>query len=121
MGVENAVTPGISGLAQIVLVGLAFLAAHLVAARVQILLESVAKGWRYEQRLRQIAAALEPLTLPIIWLTLQWLSVLIAAQARLPYQLIKIVVSLITAWVVIRLTTTLVRDRTWSRFIAIAA
>jgi small-conductance mechanosensitive channel len=119
--VENAVTLGLSGLAQIVVVGLAFLAARLAAARVQLLLERVAKGWRYEQRLRQIAAALEPLTLPIVWLTLQWLSVLIAAQARLPYQLIKIVVSLITAWVAIRLTTTLVRDRTWSRFIAIAA
>jgi small-conductance mechanosensitive channel len=119
--VENAVTLGISGLAQIVVVGLAFLAARLAAVRVQVLLETVAKGWRYEQQLRRIAAALEPLTLPIIWLTLQWLSVLIAAQAQLPYQLIKIVVSLITAWVVIRLTTTLVRDRTWSRFIAIAA
>jgi small-conductance mechanosensitive channel len=112
---------GVSGLAQIVVVGLAFLAARLGAARVQGLLETVARGWRYEQQLRRIAAALEPLTLPIIWLTLQWLSVLIAAQARLPHQLIKIVVSLITAWVVIRLTTTLVRDRTWSRFIAIAA
>jgi small-conductance mechanosensitive channel len=119
--VENAVTLGASGLAQIVVVGLAFLAARLAAARVQLLLERVAKGWRYEQQLRRIAAALEPLTLPIIWLTLQWLSVLIAAQAQLPHQLIKIVVSLITAWVVIRLTTTLVRDRAWSRFIAIAA
>jgi small-conductance mechanosensitive channel len=119
--VENAVTLGASGLAQIVVVGLAFLAARLAAARVQLLLGRVAKGWRFEQQLRRIAAALEPLTLPIIWLTLQWLSVLIAAQAQLPHQLIKIVVSLITAWVVIRLTTTLVRDRAWSRFIAIAA
>jgi small-conductance mechanosensitive channel len=119
--VENAVTLGASGLAQIVVVGLAFLAARLAATHVQLLLERVAKGWRYEQQLRRIAAALEPLTLPIIWLTLQWLSVLIAAQAQLPHQLIKIVVSLITAWVVIRLTTTLVRDRAWSRFIAIAA
>jgi small-conductance mechanosensitive channel len=119
--VDNAVTLGISGVVQIVVVGLAFLAARLVAARVQGLLERVATGWRYEQQLRRIAAALEPLTLPIVWLTLQWLSVLIAAQARWPHQLIKIVVSLITAWVVIRLTSTLVRDRTWSRFIAIAA
>jgi small-conductance mechanosensitive channel len=119
--VENALSLGISGMAQMIAVGLAFVAARMGAARVQRLLESVTKGWRYEQQLRRIAAALEPLTLPIIWLTLQWLSVLIAAQARLPYQLIKIVVSLITAWVAIRLTTTLVRDRTWSRFIAIAA
>lgn len=119
--VENAVSLGLSGIAQIVVVGLAFLAARQGAARVQLLLERVAKGWRYEQQMRRIAAALEPLTLPLLWLLLQWLALLVAAQAMLPHQLIKIVASLITAWVVIRLTTTLVRDRTWSRFIAIAA
>jgi small-conductance mechanosensitive channel len=119
--VENAVSLGLSGVAQILVVGLTFQAARQGAARLQLLLERVAKGRRYEQQLRRIAAALEPLTLPIIWLVLQWLSLLIAAQARLPHQVIKSVASLITAWVVIRLTTTLVRDRTWSRFIAIAA
>jgi len=85
------------------------------------LLGRIAKGWRYEQQLRRIAAALRPLTLPIIWLLLQWLALLVAGQAMLPRQLIKIVASLITAWVAIRLTATLVRDRTWSRFVAIAA
>jgi small-conductance mechanosensitive channel len=119
--VENAVSLGLSGIAQILVVGLAFLAARKGAARVQLLFERIARGWRYEQQLRRIAAALEPLTLPIIWLMLQWLFALIAAQARLAHQVIKIVASLITAWVVIRLTTTLVRDPTWSRFIAIAA
>ncbi len=119
--VANALSLGVSGMAQILVVGLAFLAARLAAPRAQRALESVSRGWRYEQQLRQVAAALQPLTLPIVWLMLQWLSVLIAAQAGLPHQLVKIVVSLITAWVVIRLTTTLVRDPTWSRFIAIAA
>lgn len=119
--VENAVSLGLSGIAQIVVVGLAFLAARLGAPRAQMLLERVARGWRYEQQLRRVAAALEPLTLPIIWLLLQWLALLIAAQAMLPHQLVKIVASLLTAWVVIRLTTTLVRDPAWSRFIAIAA
>jgi len=119
--VENAVSLGLSGIAQIVVVGLAFMIARHSAARLQSLLERVAKGWRYEQQLRRTAAALEPLTLPIVWLLLQWLALLIAAQAMLPHQLIKIVASLITAWVVIRLTTTLVRDHIWSRFIAIAA
>ena len=119
--VENAVSLGLSGIAQIVVVGLAFMIARHGAARLRSLLERVAKGWRYEQQLRRTAAALEPLTLPIVWLLLQWLALLVAAQAMLPHQLIKIVASLITAWVVIRLTTTLVRDRIWSRFIAIAA
>jgi len=119
--VQNAVSLGLSGMAQIVVVGLAFLAARQGAARGQSLLDRVARGWRYGQQLRRVAIALEPLTLPILWLLVQWLALLIAAQAMLPHQLIKIVASLLTAWVAIRLTTTLVRDATWSRLIAMAA
>ena len=119
--VQNAVSLGLSGMAQIVVVGLAFLAARQGAARGQSLLDRVARGWRYGQQLRRVAIALEPLTLPILWLLVQWLALLIAAQAMLPHQLIKIVASLLTAWVAIRLTKTLVRDATWSRLIAMAA
>jgi small-conductance mechanosensitive channel len=119
--VDNAVALGVSGAAQILAVALAFLAARLAASRVERSLERVARGWRYEQQIRRIAAALKPLTVPIIWLSLLWSAVLVATQAGLPYQLLKIVVSLITAWVAIRLSTTLVRDPAWSRFIAITA
>jgi small-conductance mechanosensitive channel len=119
--VENAVALGISGALQILAVALGFLASRLAAARVARSLERVAWGWRYEQQIRRIAGALEPLTLPILWLTLLWVAVVVATQAGLPYQVVKIVVSLITAWVVIRLTTTLVRETAWSRFIAICA
>jgi small-conductance mechanosensitive channel len=119
--VQNAVSLGLSGIAQIVVVGLAFLLARQGASHARSLLDRVARGWRYGEQLRRIATALEPLTLPILWLLLQWLALLIAAQAMLPHQLVKVVASLLTAWVVIRLTTTLVRDATWSRLIAIAA
>jgi len=119
--VQNALSLGLSGIAQIVVVGLAFLAARHGAARGRWLLDRVARGWRYGEHLRRFATAVEPLTLPILWLLMQWVALLIAAQAMLPHQLVKIVASLLTAWVVIRLTTTLVRDPTWSRLIAIAA
>ena len=36
-----------------------------------------------EERLEAGAAALAPLTLPVCWLTIQWLSVLVAAECRL--------------------------------------
>ncbi|MGH7124374.1 MAG: hypothetical protein ACREFI_08390, partial [Stellaceae bacterium] len=87
---QNAPSLGLSGLAQIIVVGLAFLIARQGAARAQSLLDRVARGWRYGQELRQVAVALEPLTLPILWLLLQWLALVIAAQAVLPYQVIKI-------------------------------
>src|SRR5262249_13380841 len=70
-------------------------------------------------QLRHMAAALAPLTLPIAWLMLLWLLVLIAATAGLPHQVITVVVSLLTAWVVIRLTALLVRDPVWSRFVTL--
>jgi small-conductance mechanosensitive channel len=59
--------------------------------------------------------------LPVIWLVAQWLSVLVAAQAGWPHQLVKITVSLLTAWVIIRIAAQLVRDPTWSKLIASAA
>ena len=62
-----------------------------------------------------------PLTLPVCWLALQWLSVSIAANAGWPHHFIKIVVSLLTAWVIIRLSSSLVRDPVWSKAVAITA
>src|SRR5689334_7621341 len=87
--VQNAVSLGLSGLAQILVVGLAFLAARQGAASGRSSLDHIARGWRYGQQLRRVAVALEPLTLPILWLLLQWLALLIVAQAVLPHQLIK--------------------------------
>jgi small-conductance mechanosensitive channel len=69
--------------------------------------------------LRRIAAALAPLASPISWLALLWLSVLMALQAELAHPIITIVVNLSTAWVVIRLSASLVRDPVWSRFVTL--
>src|SRR5439155_3862977 len=87
----------------------------------QSLLVRASKGRRYEAQIARIAAALAPLTLPIIWLSLQWLSVLIATEAGLPSRFINLVVSLLTAWVVIRISASLVRDPVWSRFVSLVA
>jgi hypothetical protein len=46
---------------------------------------------------------LSDLSFPIIWLVLQWLFGSIAEQARWPHHLLTITVSLLTAWIVIRL------------------
>ena len=77
------------------------------------------RGVGTKTQLRRIAAALAPLALPIAWLVLLWLSVLIAVQAELGHPIITIVVSLLTAWVVIRLSASLVRDPVWSRFVTL--
>jgi small-conductance mechanosensitive channel len=116
--VENALALSVATLAQALVVGLAFLAARVAAPRARALLARPAYG-RFEPQIVRLAQALRPLVLPIVWLLILWLMVLLASDAGLPFQLMKTVVSLLTAWVVIRVTASLLRDPLWSRFIAI--
>jgi small-conductance mechanosensitive channel len=111
----------LANLGQLAVIGLTFLAARLVEPVIQRWFQNIAHGRRHEVNLRKVAAALAPLTIPVIWLVLQWVVVYVVAWAGWPHHLIKIVVSLLTAWVIIRLTTTLVRDPTWAKLVAGAA
>ncbi len=115
----NALLLSVSTTGQIIVVVGALLGARSITPRAQVALERVTQGRRYETQLRRIAAALAPLALPIGWLVLLWLSVLIAVQAEVGHPIITIVVSLLTAWVVIRLSASLVRDPVWSRFVTL--
>jgi small-conductance mechanosensitive channel len=115
----NALLLSVSTIGQLIVVVAAFLAARLIAPRAQARVERVMLGRRYEAPLRRIAAALAPLTLPIVWLLFLWLSTLIALQAEVAHPIITIVVSLLTAWVVIRLSASLVRDPVWSKFVTL--
>jgi small-conductance mechanosensitive channel len=116
---DNALLLSISTVGQTIIVVAAFFAARHLKPHAQATVGRVMEGHRFETQLRRIAAALTPLMLPIAWLVLLWLSVLIASQAGLPHELIRIVVSLLTAWVVIRLSASLVRDPVWSRFVTL--
>ena len=110
-----------SNIVQIAIIAAAFVVARLAAPRVQSWMERISKRPKMERSLKQIYRALTPLTLPVIWLIVQWLTVLVAAQAGWPHQFVKITVSLLTAWVIIRFAVQLVRDPTWSRLIAVCA
>src|SRR5262245_60575049 len=114
----NAVALSLATLGQLLVIGLAYLAAKAAAPRVRRRLAGLGRG-RFEPQLGRIGRALSPLALPILWLALLWLAVLIEASAGLPFQVMKPVVSLLTAWVVIRCISALVRDPVWSRFVAI--
>lgn len=106
---------------QLALIAFAYLVARFLAPRLRTWVEHQTRRRGLEDRLRTGAKALAPLTLPVCWLTLQWLSVLVAATAGWPHHLIKTVVSLLTAWVIIRLSASLVRDPVWSKAVAITA
>ncbi len=63
----------------------------------------------------------KPLIFPIVWFLLLSIPLLIATSMDLSNHVMKIAVSLLMVWIIIRLTTGFVRNRIWSRFIAITA
>jgi small-conductance mechanosensitive channel len=115
----NALLLSVSTLGQMIVVAGAFLGARAVTPHAQVALERITQRRRYEAQLRRMAAALEPLALPIAWLLLLWVALLIALQAALGHPILTIVVSLLGAWVAIRLSASLVRDPVWSRFVTL--
>ncbi|MHA1537462.1 MAG: mechanosensitive ion channel family protein [Alphaproteobacteria bacterium] len=70
---------------------------------------------------RRAARVFQPLSLPLVWLILQWVSVAVASGAGWPHRLIAITVSLLTAWVVIRLATGLLASAAVARMVALIA
>ncbi len=111
----------LSTVIQAVVVVLAFLVAWAAAARVHRALEADWQAEWYRRYGSPVAHALAPLSLPVTWLALQWFSMFAARTSAWPHHLIEIVVSLLTAWVVIRLAASLIRNKNWSRSITIAA
>ena len=68
-----------------------------------------------------VARQASELSLPIVWLLLQF-AILIGSEALgWPDRLLNIAVSLLTAWVVIRVASQLIRDPTWAKIFAMAA
>lgn len=63
----------------------------------------------------------KPLIFPVVWLLTLSIPLLIATSVDLSNQVMKIAVSLLMAWIIIRLTTGFVKNKVWSRFIAITA
>lgn len=82
-------------------------------------LEDRSKRW--ERNLWLAAKALQPLGFPVALLALLWLAQAIARGLDWPYGLISTTISLLTAWIVIRFTTALIRERVWAQAIALLA
>lgn len=72
-------------------------------------------GPSYERFGRPLTRVVSPLAVPAIWLVLLWFAVFAAENAGWANRLMESVVSLLTAWVVIRLAAAAIRDPFWSR------
>ena len=106
---------------QAIVVVLCLAVARLISSKLRRRFES----WAGRESLgRPVRAGLQALarnSLPIVWLLLQWVAVIVANAAGWPSHLMTIVASLLNAWVIISVTSGMIRDPGWARAIAIIA
>jgi len=108
-------------LLQIITVGIAFLIARLAAPRIEKLLESATPPQEYQRYFANVVRFVKPQILPVIWIVLQWFTVIAAARVGWSSHVIGGVVSLLTAWIIIRLASSVVANPGWSKAIAVIA
>lgn len=97
------------------------IARWLVAPLIDRFLDLMMKYTQRVPKFRRLWNALRDISIPISWLVLQWLALQAAAYMELRTGALVTVVSLLTAWVLIRLASTLVENTTVARIIAISA
>ena len=96
-----------------------FIAARLLSRPFRSFLDGLIERSNNDARLVLVWRTFLPLVTPIIWVILLWIAVAIADQLALRDRLMPLVVSLVNAWIAIRLITQFVRDQVWARFIAV--
>lgn len=99
----------------------ALLVARLLAPMLVGGIERLIAHSRFPKRLAPPVRTIYPLSVAIVWLALQWFSLLAAVSAGWPNRLIESAVSLLTAWVVIRFASGFIRDAGWARALAVSA
>lgn len=107
--------------AQAAIVLCALLVARWISPTLKRGIDQLAGSKRFPSWLMPIVRAISPLCFAITWLTLQWFSVFAARTSEWPSRLIESVVSLLTAWVVIRFASGFVRNPGWARALAVVA
>ena len=109
----------LSTLVQAIVVLFALAAALLCARPLRRGLDALLERPAVRTYLHKTLRAVRLVSVPLLWLGFVWIGVFIANGAGWPLHLLKSVGSLLTAWVLIRLTSQLVRDRAWGRFVAV--
>jgi small-conductance mechanosensitive channel len=99
----------------------AMLLARILAPHLASLIERIAGHPRYPGWLSAKTRSLAPLSFAFVWLVVQWFTVFAAIGATWPHRLMESVVSLLTAWVVIRFASSFIRDPGWARLLAVVA
>lgn len=96
-----------------------FLIARLISKPFQRFLNGLIERANQDAKLALVWRSFIPLVTPVVWVVLLVVAIAIADQLALRDKLMSVVVSLVNAWIAIRLITQFVRDEVWARFIAI--
>ena len=110
-------------LIQIAACAIAIIPAFLLRSRLASLLSRL-QNWRpllQYAGFRRLATVLPDLAFPLILVVTVWLIDAIAIQADYRHNVVRLVASLLNAWIVIRLAAAIVDDPIWSRTIATIA
>jgi len=99
----------------------AYLCARLLAPWARAALQRLADRPRLDLRLRGAVLIAQSLALSFLWMILLWLTVAVADAAGWPNRLLIIATSLLAAWIVIHLTSRVVRDPLLRRAVALVA
>ena len=101
---------------------MALLVARLLTPSLRRLIALAATHWPWRgERVKSLWGVLHLLALPALWLAAQWLATLALEEAEQPHRLAQIAASLLTAWLVIRISTVFLAETGWSRLVATAA
>ncbi len=110
------------GIYQVVLIALGFVVAILVARYAKLFLSRIwPKADPNKVFMSNVFIVITGLIVPIIWVILLWIGLATLKGLGQPNDLIRFPASMLQAWILIRLFSTLVRDPFWSRTFATAA
>ncbi len=106
---------------QLAVIAAMFALARLAAPRLESALTALSRRVAAIRGADRVVGALQPLSLPIVWVALLWATYSVSAALGRPGGLINIAVSLLNAWVVIRLVSGLIGHGTWTATVAAIA
>lgn len=109
----------IPNLIELAVVLISYLVARIASRSLHLVLERVlALAWM-QKHSAQIGVIVTPLVMPLTWLVFAGMAHLVALQLSFPASILGFAVSLLTAWVVIRLSLNFIVDPWWSRAVAV--
>ncbi|MEK9672906.1 MAG: mechanosensitive ion channel domain-containing protein [Rhodospirillaceae bacterium] len=111
----------IGNFVQLVVILAVFAAGHVLAPKLEALLDKKPDVSWYRRFGEPVADALKGIARPFIWLAVLWFAVFAAQGAGWRHHILEGLVSLLTAWVAIRLAAGFVRHPLWSRLVAAVA